>query len=119
MEGARGNPRNRPRRARVRAHTRARRGVASGTTQPSRRIDVVSDAIRTPEECFADLPDFPFPARYREVDGLRLAHLDEGEGAPVLFVHGEPTWSYLWRKVLPPVRDAGFRCIAPDLVGFG
>jgi haloalkane dehalogenase len=79
----------------------------------------VSDAIRTPEECFEGLPDFPFEARYREVDGLRLAHLDEGEGAPVLFMHGEPTWSFLWRKVLPPVRDAGFRCIAPDLVGFG
>ncbi|HSZ70887.1 MAG TPA: haloalkane dehalogenase [Solirubrobacteraceae bacterium] len=79
----------------------------------------MSDAVRTPEECFAGLPDFAFAPRYREVEGLRLAHLDEGEGAPVLFVHGEPTWSYLWRKVLPPVRDAGFRCIAPDLVGFG
>jgi haloalkane dehalogenase len=79
----------------------------------------VTDAVRTPEECFAGLPDFAFAPRYREVEGLRLAHLDEGEGAPVLFVHGEPTWSFLWRKVLPPVRDAGFRCIAPDLVGFG
>ena len=53
------------------------------------------------------------------VDGLRLAHLDEGEGAPVVFLHGEPTWSFLWRKVIPPVRDAGFRCLAPDLAGFG
>ena len=57
--------------------------------------------------------------RYREVDGLRLAHLDEGEGQPVVFFHGEPTWSFLWRKVIPPVRDAGFRCIAPDYAGFG
>ena len=56
---------------------------------------------------------------YRQVDGLRLAHLDEGEGAPVIFFHGEPTWSFLWRKVIPPVRDAGFRCLAPDLAGFG
>ena len=56
---------------------------------------------------------------YREVDGLRLAHLDEGEGKPVVFFHGEPTWSYLWRKVIPPVRDAGYRCIAPDYAGFG
>jgi len=53
------------------------------------------------------------------VDGLRVAHIDEGEGAPVIFMHGEPTWSYLWRKVIPPVRDGGFRCIAPDLAGFG
>ena len=54
-----------------------------------------------------------------EVDGLRLAHLDEGEGKPVVFFHGEPTWSFLWRKVIPPVRDAGYRCIAPDYAGFG
>jgi haloalkane dehalogenase len=65
------------------------------------------------------LPDFPFESRYRQFDGLRLAHLDEGEGPPVVFFHGEPTWSFLWRKVIPPVRDAGYRCIAPDLPGFG
>jgi haloalkane dehalogenase len=79
----------------------------------------VTDAVRTPDELLADLPDFPFEPRFREVDGLRLAHIDEGEGAPVVFVHGEPTWSFLWRKVIPSVRDAGFRCIAPDLAGFG
>ncbi len=77
------------------------------------------EALRTPEETLEGLPDFPFQSHYREVEGLRLAHLDEGEGAPVLFMHGEPTWSFLWRKVIPPVRDAGFRCIAPDLAGFG
>src|ERR1700733_11924696 len=77
------------------------------------------DALRTPEEALQGLPDFDFVSSYREVDGLRLAHLDEGQGAPVLFMHGEPTWSFLWRKVIPPVRDAGFRCIAPDLAGFG
>jgi haloalkane dehalogenase len=76
-------------------------------------------AVRTPEEALEGLPDYPFESVYREVDGLRLAHIDEGEGAPVIFFHGEPTWSFLWRKVIPPVRDAGFRCIAPDLVGFG
>jgi haloalkane dehalogenase len=75
--------------------------------------------VRTPEEALEGLPDFPFAARYREVDGLRLAHIDEGEGPPVVFVHGEPTWSFLWRKVIAPVRDAGYRCIAPDLAGFG
>ena len=77
------------------------------------------DALRTPEEKLEGLPGYPFESRYREVDGLRLAHLDEGEGKPVVFFHGEPTWSYLWRKVIPPVRDAGFRCIAPDYAGFG
>ncbi len=77
------------------------------------------DAIRTPDEALQGLPDYPFESSYREVDGLRLAHLDEGEGRPVVFFHGEPTWSYLWRKVIPPVRDAGFRCIAPDYAGFG
>ena len=77
------------------------------------------NVVRTPDERFAGLPDFPFEPRYRERDGLRLAHLDEGEGPPVVFFHGEPTWSFLWRHVIPPVRDAGFRCIAPDHAGFG
>ena len=79
----------------------------------------MTDAIRTPDELLEGLPDFPFQPQFREVDGLRLAHLDEGDGAPVVFFHGEPTWSFLWRKVIPPVRDAGYRCIAPDLPGFG
>ena len=79
----------------------------------------MTDAIRTPDELLQDLPDFPFAPHWREYDGLRLAHLDEGDGAPVLFLHGEPTWSFLWRHVLGPVRDAGFRCVAPDLPGFG
>ncbi len=79
----------------------------------------MTDAIRTPDELFEGLPDFPFSPHWRQYDGLRLAHLDEGDGAPVLFVHGEPTWSFLWRRVIEPVRDAGFRCLAPDLPGFG
>jgi len=79
----------------------------------------MTDAVRTPEELLEGLPGFPFQAHYRDVQGLRLAHIDEGAGKPVLFLHGEPTWSFLWRKVIPPVRDAGFRCIAPDLAGFG
>ena len=77
------------------------------------------DVYRTPDERFESLPEFDYEPRYREVDGLRLAHIDEGEGEPVIFFHGEPTWSYLWRKVIPPVREAGFRCIAPDHAGFG
>jgi haloalkane dehalogenase len=79
----------------------------------------VAETFRTPDERFEGLPDFPFEPRYREVEGLRLCHLDVGEGEPVVFFHGEPTWSYLWRKVIPPVRDAGYRCIAPDYAGFG
>jgi haloalkane dehalogenase len=79
----------------------------------------MTDAVRTPDEATADLPDFPFASQYRQWEGLRLAHLDEGEGSPVVFFHGEPTWSFLWRKVIGPVRDAGFRCLAPDHPGFG
>ncbi len=79
----------------------------------------MTDAIRTPDELLEGLPDFPFESAYRQFDGFRLAHLDIGDGPPVVFLHGEPTWSYLWRKVIPAVRDAGYRCIAPDLAGFG
>lgn len=78
--------------------------------------------FRTPDERFVDLPDFGWQAHYREWEGLRLAHIDTG-GPPdapvVLLMHGEPTWSYLWRKVIPPLVNAGYRCIAPDLPGFG
>ena len=84
------------------------------------------DALRTPDERFADLPGFPFAPHYVEVaDGeggsLRVHHLDEGPaGAPVvLLLHGEPSWSYLYRTMIPVLADAGLRCIAPDLVGFG
>ncbi|MGZ4192208.1 MAG: haloalkane dehalogenase [Solirubrobacteraceae bacterium] len=77
--------------------------------------------IRTPPEALEGLPDFPFESRFTDFEDIRIAYLDEGESAaaPVVFVHGEPTWSFLWRQVLVPVRDAGFRCIAPDLPGFG
>ena len=81
----------------------------------------MSHAVRTPDERFADLPDFPWEPVYREWDGLRLAHLDVGpaDGPVVVLWHGEPTWSFLWRKVIPPLVAAGYRCIAPDLPGFG
>ena len=82
-------------------------------------LGAMVETVRTSEESLQGLPGFPFAAHYREADGLRLAHIDEGDGAPVIFLHGEPTWSYLWRNVIPPVRDAGFRCVAPDLAGFG
>ncbi len=79
----------------------------------------MTDAVRTPDELLEGLPDFPFRSAHVTYDGLRMAYLDEGSGEPVVFLHGEPTWSFLWRKVIPPVRDAGYRCIAPDLLGFG
>jgi len=79
----------------------------------------VTDAIRTPDVLLDGLPQFPWQPRYRQVDGLRLAHVDEGDGAPVVFWHGEPTWGFLWRKVAPAVIDAGYRAILPDLPGFG
>jgi haloalkane dehalogenase len=81
--------------------------------------EAIADVYRTADDRFDGLAGFDFTPRYRDAGGLRLAHVDEGEGAPVVFLHGEPTWSYLWRKVIPPVRDAGYRCIAPDLAGFG
>jgi len=79
----------------------------------------VPGTVRTPDDFISRVPDFPFKPKYRKYAGLRLAHIDEGKGPPVVFIHGEPTWSFLWRKVIPPIRDAGFRCIAPDLAGFG
>jgi haloalkane dehalogenase len=79
----------------------------------------VTDAIRTPDVLLEGLPEFPWRPRFREWDGLRLAHVDEGDGPPVVFWHGEPTWSFLWRKVAPPVLEAGYRAILPDLPGFG
>jgi haloalkane dehalogenase len=82
--------------------------------------------LRTPDERFADLPGHPFAPRYAEIpDGaggrLRVHYVDEGprEAAPVLLLHGEPSWSYLYRKMIPPIAAAGRRALAPDLVGFG
>jgi haloalkane dehalogenase len=77
--------------------------------------------IRTPDGRFADLPDFAFPVRYADVGGPRMAYVEAGppDGEPVLLLHGEPTWSFLYRKVLPVLAAAGLRAIAPDLVGFG
>jgi haloalkane dehalogenase len=79
----------------------------------------VSGIVRAPDRLLSNVPDFPFKPKYRTHAGLRLAHIDEGKGPPVVFIHGEPTWSFLWRKLIPVIRDAGYRCIAPDLPGFG
>lgn len=77
------------------------------------------EILRTPDDRFANLPDFPWKPVYREWEGMRLAHLDEGEGEPVLLLHGEPTWGFLWRKAMGPLLESGYRCIVPDLPGFG
>jgi haloalkane dehalogenase len=79
----------------------------------------MTDAIRTPDELLEGLPDFPWAARHRQVGELRLAHVDEGDGAPVVMWHGEPTWGFLWRHVATPVLEAGHRVVLPDLAGFG
>jgi len=86
--------------------------------------------LRTPDERFADLPDYPFAPNYVDISDqdsehlggtLRVHYLDEGpaDGAPILCMHGEPSWSYLYRKMIPLLVAAGHRVIAPDLVGFG
>jgi haloalkane dehalogenase len=77
------------------------------------------DAYRTPDERFAGLPGYDFEPRYLDQDGLRMHYVDEGSGAPVLLLHGEPTWAFLYRKLIPPLVAAGLRCLAPDYYGFG
>jgi len=77
--------------------------------------------LRTPGQRFVDLPGYPFAPNFVEIDGLRIHYVDEGTGDDevVLMLHGEPSWSYLYRKMIPPITTAGFRAIAPDLIGFG
>lgn len=81
----------------------------------------MTDVLRTPDGRFENLPDYDFAPNYVEVDGLRMHYVDEGprDGTAVLLLHGEPSWSYLYRHMIPPIRNAGHRVIAPDLIGFG
>jgi haloalkane dehalogenase len=74
---------------------------------------------RTPDERFDDLPGYHFAPHWHDADGLRLHFIDEGAGSPVVCFHGEPSWAYLYRKMLPPLVDAGRRVVCPDLPGFG
>jgi haloalkane dehalogenase len=77
--------------------------------------------LRTPDSRFSGLPDYDFEPNYIDANGLRMHYVDEGprEADPVLLLHGEPSWSYLYRHMIPPLAEAGHRVIAPDLVGFG
>ncbi len=85
------------------------------------------DRLRTPEERFAGLPDFDYPAHYADVadptgaEPLRMAYIDEGprEGSVVVLLHGEPSWSFLYRRMIPGLVAAGRRVVAPDMIGFG
>lgn len=79
------------------------------------------EVVRTPDARFTGLPDFPFEPHYVEIRGLRIHYLDEGpaDARPVLLLHGEPSWSFLYRKMIPVLTSSGYRAIAPDLVGFG
>ncbi len=79
------------------------------------------DAVRTPHTRFAAVPDFPWTPQYTAIDGYRMAHVDTGPAgaAPVLCLHGEPTWGFLYRSVMRTLQGSGRRAIAPDLIGFG
>jgi len=86
------------------------------------------DVLRTPDARFDDLPDYGFAPHYTEIptgdgaDTLRVHHVDEGPAGAdetILLMHGEPSWSFLYRHMIPVLTDAGYRCVAPDLVGFG
>ena len=84
------------------------------------------DVVRTPESRFDNLPGYPFAPHYVDVTAadthaIRMHYVDEGprDGPPVVLLHGEPTWSYLYRTMIPPLVEAGHRVLAPDLIGFG
>jgi len=81
----------------------------------------MTESVRTPDENFADLPDFPFEPHYHQWQDLRMHYVDEGpkDGPVMLLLHGMPTWAFLYRDMIPGLVAAGYRCIAPDHMGFG
>lgn len=83
--------------------------------------DILPGVLRTPDNRFENLTDYPFEPNYMFIDGLRIHYLDEGpkDADPIILFHGEPAWSYLFRKMIPVLTDAGHRVIVPDMVGFG
>ncbi len=103
-----------------------------GTPETQQTVECNSDPIvmktsagvefvRTPESCFKDIPDFPYEPKYVEIDGLRQAYVEDGpaDGQVVLLLHGQPSWSYLYRKMIPVLAKAGYRAIAMDHMGMG
>ncbi len=104
--------------ARERGRAERARGKATVPAVARGELTPMTDAVRTPDELLDGLPDFPFDAALpRASTACAWRTSTRARARPCVFVHGEPTWSFLWRKVIPPVRDAGFRCIAPDLRG--
>ena len=77
------------------------------------------DVFRTPDERFENLPGYSLEPHYTDVDGLRIHYVDEGSGDPVVCFHGEPTWAYLYRKMLAPLVEGGHRVVCADYAGFG
>jgi haloalkane dehalogenase len=81
----------------------------------------MSEFLRTPDSRFENLPEYPFTPHYIELGNLRMHYVDEGAGdrGELLLLHGQGAWSYIYRKMIPLLADAGFRVLAPDLIGFG
>ena len=95
--------------------------VAGFAQQQTDRVQLSwpdGSVMRTPEEHFTNLPDYPYEPRYVEIEGLRMAYVEEGSGDPILMLHGEPTWGYLYRHMIPVLSGVG-RVIVPDQIGFG
>ena len=118
--------------ANLRSHTRLGQAASASTHKPNHidvanaNVDDAMDVLRTPEARFANLTGYPFAPHYTDVmaagtEALRMHYVDEGprDGAPIVLLHGEPTWSYLYRTMIPPLAQAGRRVLAPDLIGFG
>tara|TARA_B110000467_G_scaffold114835_1_gene105372 strand:+ start:209 stop:706 length:498 start_codon:yes stop_codon:yes gene_type:complete len=105
--------------------------IGIGIFQYSRNLDVdvnyerfnlvAPGILRTPEKHFKDLKEYPFKPNYLIIGDTRIHYLDEGpiDGEIIFLLHGEPAWSYLFRKMIPTLAEAGYRVIAPDMVGFG
>ena len=107
--------------ARAQPATPTKNGAAAESHVPVLHTDQGLAFVRTPDERFAGLPGYPFKPHYVTLDGLRLHYVDQGprDGEVVLMLHGEPSWSYLYRKMIPVLAQAGHRAIALDLMGMG
>jgi len=102
-------------------HAVAKRGVACHSEPVVRTTDAGVEFVRAPPACFGDLPGFDFKPRHVVIDGLRQGYVEAGprDGEVVLLLHGQPSWSYLYRKMIPTLAEAGYRVIAMDHLGFG